>query len=509
MTPRVAGGGVVAMDRMHTAGAAVGIAEPAPPIEFTAVTGNTVLAAESMTAAVLHVLKATTEPFHESFQSTGATMRTPSATVDRDQALEAKHAERFQSLEATARATMERLQSFDAGMVRLLQGQDQLNVDMGRLLQHKHDAQLGAAQIRALDERQTSLIAQADASELARVCLAAAVEAARKRLEGEVEAGLVQLEAGRVQLAARDAELQASRSELQRVQLRNKQPQQKGLDFEDSSVTYLRDIGLEVKVTRDMDHSGDAIVTIDLGAAYAAPVRVLLDFKACGTRGSMSTHMGKLVKNAVGLGMLDGVVVVYGDIDAVQPDILCWADHIKSAKTNSDTVGGVRSDRMFVCARRQLVQTLCMLAASHGADRVTSPVEVTSVSMASLASRLLKTDLGGLFQMVDSITGSADFKKLKTLNKSWTLLEPAAAAAAAAAAASELKPIALNEQLLEAQRVYMAMGKEDGLPALLAGIEGRAGKIGKPGKAVAESEWPFTRDPVAQSPRSLLAKRPR
>jgi len=439
-------------------------------------------------------------------------MRTPNAAGDRDQALEAKNAKRFQSLEATARATVERLQSVDAGMVRLLQSQDQLKADMGRLLQHQHDAQLGAAKIRALDERQASLIAQVDASELARACLAAAVEAARKRLEGEVEAGCVQLEAGRVQLAARDAELQASRSELQRVQLRNRQPQQKGLDFEDSSVTYLRDIGLEVKVTLDTPHSGDAIVTIDLGAAYAAPVRVLRDFKACGKRNCMSTHMGKLVNNAVEMGIREGVVVVYGDTDAVQPDILCWADHLKSARTNADTVGGVRSDRMFVCARRQLVQTLCMLAASHGADRVTSPVEVTSVSMASLASRLLKADLGGLFQMVDSITGSADFKKLQTLSKSWTLLEPATAAAAVASEAlpRELKRAALNEQLLEAQRAYMATGKQEGLMALLAGIEGKTGKVGKAGKAAkadAEAEWPFTRDPA--SPKSLLAKRPR
>ena len=223
------------------------------------------------------------------------------------------------------------------------------------------------------------------------------------RLEGE-------LATGRERVAALEAEAAATR-------LREATPSLKGRDFEDTSVEWLRSLGLEVAVTRSSPHSGDAVVTLPLGGA---PIHILVDFKHVKDRSLASRHMEKAMGDATRLGVHGGVVLVYPDRGKADDEPVSWASRLVDARTNQATVGCLRSDRMLLCARRQFVRALCLLAASHASSGVPRHVEQTCLTMATLATRVLDADLGALCRAAEGLAGAAgDYQALRTVHRDW------------------------------------------------------------------------------------------
>ena len=344
-----------------------------------------------------------------------------------------------------AAAAAGRFESCEAELGRLVQGQALLQADVGRLLLGQREAsrdathfaalqgQNGALQAhnRALEADKQVLEADRQALEAERRALvaraaeaAAGFEATRGRLEEE---GV----ARRARLEARDGELEASRAELAALQVRHATPAFKGRDFEDASLEWLQAMGLRVEVTRHKPHAGDAVVT--LGGTAAAPLRVLVDFKASGTRNNLSGHMDKAVRDADGLGVHGGVVVVYEEYDR-RGDLVRLADRLQDLRVSQSSVGKVRSDQMIACSRSNFGQALCLRAASHGECKVgqTSPaghLERTCVAMATAASRVLGAELKALFQAVHRLEAPGkEYLRLEVLNKDWLVMNTAARA---------------------------------------------------------------------------------
>ena len=231
--------------------------------------------------------------------------------------------------------------------------------------------------------------------------------ASLSRLEGE-------LATGRERVAALEAEVAATR-------LREATPSLKGRDFEETSVEWMRSLGLEVGVTRSSPHLGDAVVTLPLGGA---PIHILVNFKHVKDRSLASRHMEKAMADARRLGIHGGVVLVYPDRSKADGEPVSWASRLVDARTNPATVGCMRSDRMLMCARRHFVRALCLLAASHASLGVPRHVEQTCLTLATLATRVLDADLGALFRAAEGLAGAAgDFQALRTVHRDWGLVE--------------------------------------------------------------------------------------
>jgi len=269
----------------------------------------------------------------------------------------------------------------------------------------------GAQREAALGEHRSRLATLGVELVECRAQLAALGERSRAsvaRLEGE-------LATGREQVAALEAELAATR-------LREATPSLKGRDFEETSVEWLRSLGLEVAVTRSSPHLGDAVVTLPLDGA---PIHILVDFKHVKDRSLASRHMEKVMGDARRLGVHGGVVLVYPDRGKGDDQPVSWASRLVDARTNPATVGCLRSDRMLMCARRHFVRALCLLAASHASgSAVPRHVEQTCLTLATLATRVLDADLGALFRASEGLAGAAaDFQVLRTVHRDWGLVE--------------------------------------------------------------------------------------
>jgi hypothetical protein len=396
-----AAGGWVAVDPMHTTvGAAVGVAEPVPTIEFRlealtlglnvladAVAGNTAAAesAVAMAAVVAAMATAVTEKLH---------------------ILEATMHNRDAESAATSAALA-------VSIDRVLCDQRGAQRDADLAQAHAAHNKTLQSDCTALSTRVKESAAAAVAAEATRMSLVAAVDAERARTV-----------ARDVRIADLQRDVEQERGAHQTLKDHLAVPVNRGHRFEDGCVAWMHGLGLglEVEVTRNTPHRADALVTIP-GTGF----KVLVDCKNVPNRKQSSDHMNRLIEDADGYAQrgvaIFGVVIIYPDSVAGAEELTDCVARLTKGQTSEDSVGVIPADRKLFCTRRFFLRALFRLAASDacGVDTLNYQ-DATCARMVTLASRVSNLPLLPILLACEALGKQKPvFKHLQNVHKEFNL----------------------------------------------------------------------------------------